>query len=85
MGIMKLWQLREIPQDAFLSFDDDLKLKMLNQQFAFPSEHYDEVLDWLRNNMNNPYRIDADDPSSAHTWVKFVDETDFIAFKLRWS
>jgi len=82
---MKLWQLKEIPIKTFLSFDDDLKLKMINQQFAFPSEHYNEVLEWLRNNMNNPYIISEDKPSEKHTWIKFVDETDFMAFKLRWS
>jgi len=82
---MEIWQIKEISSDAFLSFSDDLKLKMIRQQFAFPMEHHDEVREWLIDNTNSPYMIDKLKSSEKHTWIKFVDEEDAMAFKLRWS
>ena len=84
---MKIWQIKEISSDTYNSFSDDLKLKMINQQFAFPSEHYDEVREWLLENMKTPYTIDQlkSPIEKKHVWIKFVDEADAAAFKLRWS
>lgn len=84
---MKIWQIKEISPDTYKSLSDDLKIKMVNQQFAFPVEHYDEVREWLIENMKNPYTIDQlkNTAKQEHVWIKFVDEADATAFKLRWS
>lgn len=78
--------MKEISPNTFLSFSDDLKLKMINQQFAFPEEQFHEVRRWLIDNTNYPYLIDElkIPNEGGHIWVKFVDETDAIAFKLAW-
>lgn len=83
---MKVWQIKEISRDTYKTFSDELKLKMIGQQFAFPSEHLNEVRKWLIENMNDPYMIDPhDEPKDKHIWIKFTNEKDAIAFKLRWS
>jgi len=40
---MKVWQIKEIPLSTYKTFDDELKLRMISQQFAFPIEYVDEV------------------------------------------
>lgn len=83
---MKIWQIKEISENTYKTFSDELKLKMINQQFAFPSEYYEEVRKWLIENMNNPYFINqSEKPNNKHTWIKFTAEEDAIAFKLRWA
>lgn len=85
---MKVWQIREIPLSTYKTFDDNLKLKMISQQFAFPIEHFDEVRLWLVENMKHPYLIDQletlQKKQSVHVWVQFTKEEDAVAFKLRW-
>lgn len=83
---MKIWQMKELSSQTYYSFSDELKLKMANNQFAFPKEQLREVRMWLIENANNPYFVtDIDKITGEHAWIKFVDEIDAIAFKLRWS
>lgn len=85
---MKIWQIKELSEKTYMSFSDEMKLKMAGLQFAFPIEHHDEVRSWLIENMNNPYRIDPieelKNKSCKHIWIRFTNEEDAIAFKLRW-
>lgn len=82
---MKIWQIKEISPNTYKTFDDELKLKMIKQQFAFPSEHLNDVRKWLIENMNDPYVIDPVESKDKHAWIKFINEEDATAFKLRWS
>lgn len=82
---MKIWQIKEISPNTYKTFGDELKLKMIKQQFAFPSEHLNEVRKWLIENINDPYVIDSVEPKDKHAWIKFVNKEDATAFKLRWS
>ncbi len=82
---MKVWQIKEISSNSYKTFSDELKLKMINQQFAFPMEHHDEVRRWLMQNIKHPYMIDHFKNSEPHAWLQFTNEEDAMAFKLRWS
>lgn len=84
---MKIWQIKKVSSKTYYSFSDELKLKMANNQFAFPKEHLTEIRMWLIENANNPYFMidDINKIKGDHAWIKFVDEIDAIAFKLRWS
>ena len=82
---MKIWQIKEISRSVYKTFSDELKLKMINQQFAFPMEHHDEVRQWLIDNMKYPYLIDRIETSEPHAWIQFTNEEDAVAFKLKWS
>jgi len=82
---MKIWQIKEISSSVHKTFSDELKLKMINQQFAFAMEHHDEVRQWLIENMKHPYMLDYFDKAEPHAWVQFTNEEDAVAFKLRWS
>ena len=83
---MKIWQIKEISRDTYATFSDELKLKMIGQQFTFPIEYYSEVRTWIIENMQYPYLIDQiKNPTKVeYVWVKFTNEEDAIAFKLRW-
>lgn len=81
---MKIWQIKEISKDTYTTFSDELKLKMIGQQFAFPIKHYEEVRRWLIENMKYPYLIDEIKNPGDHAWIKFTSEEDAVAFKLRW-
>jgi len=86
---MKVWQIKEIPLSTYKTFDDELKLRMISQQFAFPIEYVDEVRLWLVENMKHPYLIDEvkalQKRKAVHVWVQFTKEEDAVAFKLKWS
>lgn len=82
---MEIWQIRELSQKTYMSLSDELKLKMACLQFAFPTEHHDEVRLWLIENLKHPYRIDPRRDSNKHIWIRFTNEEDATAFKLRWS
>jgi len=84
---MKIWQIKEIPISTYKTFDDDLKLKMISQQFAFPSEYHTEVRKWLIENMKYPYLLDKHDDSKKdpHVWIQFTNKEDAVAFKLKWA
>ena len=83
---MNIWQIKEISQNTYKTFSDELKLKMISQQFAFPLEHHDEVRTWLIENMKEPYLIESpEDTKTEHVWIKFTNKEDAVAFKLRWS
>lgn len=77
-----IWQIKEFGKEVFLSFSDELKIKILRQQFAYVEQQHDEIKTWLRANANEPYFFEL---ITDHYWVRFVDETDAAAFKLRWS
>ncbi len=81
---MKIWQIKEISASTYKTFSDELKLKMINQQFAFSSEHLVEVRTWLIENTKYPYLIDPVEPKDEHVWIRFTNEEDAVAFKLRW-
>lgn len=82
---MKVWQIKEISRNTYETFSDELKLKMISHQFAFPVEYFKEVRIWLIENMNNPYLLDSTEPKDEYVWIKFTNEEDATAFKLRWS
>ncbi len=77
-----IWQLKEFSQATYLSFSDDLKIKMTRQQFAYSEDQQDEIKTWLRSNINEPYFIEQ---KGHFYWVQFLDAADAAAFKLRWS
>ena len=85
---MGMWQLKEISKETFLSFSDELKIKMHQQQFVFSGDRYDEIRGWLIANVNHPYHFDGPKISAnnkkKHVWLMFVDVDDAAAFKLRW-
>ena len=54
-----IWHIKELSQETYLSFSDDLKIKMNQQQFAFRAEQYEEIKTWLRENMSYPYRLES--------------------------
>ena len=82
---MQIWQIKEISPSVYKTFSDDLKLKMINQQFAFPMEHHAEIREWLIQNMKHPYLIDVFKELDQHAWIQFTNEGDAVAFKLKWS
>ena len=82
---MEIWQIKEISSSAYKTLSDDLKLKMIKQQFAFPMEHHGEVRTWLIQNMKHPYLLDLFKKSEPHAWIQFTNEEDAVAFKLKWS
>ncbi len=77
-----IWQIKEFSKETFLSFSDDLKIKMTRQQFVYHEDQHDEIKKWLRSNTNEPYLIER---RNDFYWVQFLDEADAAAFKLRWS
>ena len=74
-------QLKQIGKDVFLSFSDKLKLEMHRYQFEVETDDFDEVDDWLRQNISEPYYIEFSDDFS---FVMLYNEEDAVAFKLRW-
>lgn len=78
-------------KDVFLSLSDELKLKMTsNQIFVSISKDdditYQDIFSWLCDNTSAPfYMIDEKKHDMVKMWIYFYEETDFIAFKLRWA
>ena len=77
----RIVQFKDICTDIFLSFSDDLKLKMCSQQFSFPDDITEEIRKWIEENITDVYYIEYGD---VHNFVLFVKEEDAMAFKLRW-
>ncbi len=78
---MTIFQIKQISTETYASFDDELKIKMAQQQFAYPADDDHEIRTWLMKNANFPYVVKE---SGRYYWVMFVDESDATAFKLRW-
>ncbi len=75
-------QISQMTKDSFLSLSDDAKLKMHRQQFYIEPNEWDEVHEWLaHDNLSGPYYIEQEDKK---IWILLYDETDAVAFKLRW-
>lgn len=81
-----------IPKDVFLSMSDKTKLKMMTNQLFFVIEEdddhdYQNVFTWLCENSSSPFYVEKElvkDKKRVKGWVYFYEETDLVAFKLRW-
>ena len=83
-------EMKHIHDDVFLSLSDEVKLKMSGNQIFVYSENFDvhqKMFLWLCENTNNVFHIkeESKDDGSRKCWIMFLDETDYMAFKIRWS
>lgn len=83
---MTIDRSKELSKDIYLSLSDKLKMKMNENQFMISEDTYsDEMHEWIFTETNHPFHIEEgsyDDDEDR--WVLFTDETDAVAFKLRW-
>ena len=74
-------QTKELSSDTYLSFSDEIKIRMNELQFSLSTEEFEEIEEWLRTGINHPYFIER---GATTNWVLFVNEEDAVAFKLKW-
>jgi len=75
-------QTKELSKDTYLSFSDEIKIKMNELQFFISTEESEKAEKWLRTGTNHPYYIER---GATTNYVLFMNEEDAVAFKLRWS
>ena len=87
---MYVAKLKVMTEKIFLSLSDNAKLKMIsNQLFIYVSlEEYEKMWIWLCDNTSEPFHIakerDKDQDTYYKCWIYFYEETDLVAFKLKW-
>lgn len=74
-------QTKELSSDTYLSFSDEIKIRMNELQFSLSIEEFKEIEKWLRMGINHPYFIER---GATTNWVLFINEEDAVAFKLKW-
>jgi len=74
-------QTKELSSDTYLSFSDEIKIRMNELQFSVSTEESEEIEEWLRTGVSHPYFIER---GATTSWVLFINEEDAVAFKLRW-
>ena len=84
---MTIDRSKELSKDIYLSLSDKLKIKMNENQFMISEDAYtDELHEWIYTETNHPFHIeDGSYDDDEDRWVLFTDETDAVAFKLRWA
>lgn len=80
--MIKMRQTKELSKDTYLSFSDEIKIRMNEFQFFISVEESKEVEKWLRTETNHPYYIER---GATTNYILFITEEDAVAFKLRWS
>jgi len=89
---MLVTQMKYIPEAVFLSLSDETKLRMVTNQIYVSITDKDvdtwhDIFHWLCENVDGPFHmLDEKDKNNIKTksWIYFYEETDMMAFKLRW-
>lgn len=74
-------QSKELSKSTYLSFSDEIKIKMNELQFFLSVEEFEKAEEWLRTGTNHPYYIER---GATTNYILFVNEGDAVAFKLKW-
>ena len=81
-------QTREMTKEVFLSLSDDTKVKMHNHQFLVKEDEWNEVFNWIIQNLSDPYYFEIEhsntSPSKTRRWILLYNVEDATAFKLKW-
>lgn len=78
-----IFQTSEMNSGMFFSLSDETKIKMHQQQFCIPFEEWNEMNNWIDENIFGSYYIETDGGDSVR-WILIYEETDAMAFKLKW-
>lgn len=85
--------MKYIPQNIFLSMGDEIKLRMISNQIYVvlrkdDEVKYSDIFGWLCENITEPFHIIDENRNSTvkntKMWIYFYEESDMVAFKLRW-
>ncbi len=74
-------QTKELSKETYLSFSDEIKIRMNELQFSLSAENAGKAEKWLRTGVNHPYYIER---GAIMNYILFINEEDAVAFKLRW-
>lgn len=90
---MYISQMKYIPQNVFLSLSDEMKLRMISNQIYVALDidetvDYNDIFGWLCENVAEPFHVIDEDKNASNKktkmWIYFYEESDMVAFKLRW-
>ena len=82
---------KHIPESVFMSFSDETKIRMTNNQVYVyicddEEDDWQTVFSWLCDNVSNSFAHGEEkDDDGINLWLYFYEESDMVAFKIRWA
>ena len=88
---MHIVRNKQVSDEVFMSFSDETKIRMTNNQvYIFlpddGEETWETIYIWLCENNSNIFSYEEKrDDDGQKIWICFYEESDMVAFKLRWT